>query len=109
MSSLIGAHILISRILRVPAGIAHNRVNHSRDALETRLHSPETSRSKCSNLSHRILPFLHSFSRTYYMPMVSFDSPSRLRCLPSSWRRPALQFVVVQRSIPAIHARPLRL
>src|SRR5580693_9566951 len=56
VAGFIGAHVLVGRILRMPAAVAYGGINHSRNALERRLHTPEAAGAKCRNLAHGSSP-----------------------------------------------------
>src|SRR6266700_8425721 len=60
------ANILVRRLGHLSTTVAHRGIDHPRNALKCRLHSPETPRSKCCRLCHGILHIRQSrlFFRT---------------------------------------------
>src|SRR6516164_8270817 len=63
MAGFIRTNILISRVFRVPAAVAHSRIHHSGHGLERGLDPLETSCTKRCTLCHRPLPCALRFSK----------------------------------------------
>src|SRR6267154_2194131 len=57
MPRRIGADLFVRWIFRLPSAVSHQRFLNSRNHPELRLHSPKTSRRKCCQFTHLLLPF----------------------------------------------------
>src|SRR2546423_7685829 len=56
MPRFIRANVFVSRIRHVPATVTYGGVNHTRDALKRRLHTPKAPRAKHRYLGHGCHP-----------------------------------------------------
>src|ERR1700730_321497 len=98
VSCLIRAHILIRRVRRVSADVAHGCIQDSRYAPEGRFNSPEAPCTKCRVLCHEVLPPPCKLSRKFN------PFPHEVRCAAARSRFRRRSYGFARAAAPAVSA-----